>query len=303
MKRVPARWWVCSRQAVWWAVSLRVALSHRAAARRAAPAWLVEAGPAGKAPPCSTTAATSNWAASSLSSASPSSPVSSPKRSPTPRLPPVALAPWIPAAAAAALPAPPPPPTLHLLPLHLLLHPVLPQWAAPPARSSLTLRPRPHIKCPFCTPTLFHNPHRLPRPSFLPPFVLHLPSLNEGKAARLVGQQGKVYFFILMVYIFAWTWSIIDNLFRFDRLTVTFCSLQSERTLFTCAHLFFASILVMYGVTLFCRSANLAQTFCFIVLYSIHSNFFCCFCTTGSYICMKTYMLIHYDMYIYCKYI
>lgn len=30
----------------------------------------------------------------------------------------------------------------------------------------------------------------------LPLFVLHLPSHSEGKAAQLVGQQGKVSFFI-----------------------------------------------------------------------------------------------------------
>lgn len=154
MTRVPALWWVCCRLVAWWAVSLRAALSFRAAVRQAAPAWLEAVGPAGRAQPCSTMAATSNWAVSSLSSASLSSPVSSPKRSSLLLLPPVA---WAPPATAQQPPLPaPPPPTHH--------HSTLPQWAAPPAGMTLTLRLSLPTKCPYCALTLFHDPQKKSRP-------------------------------------------------------------------------------------------------------------------------------------------
>lgn len=164
------------------------AQSRRAVVRRAAPAWSAAAGRAGRALPCSTMAATSNWDASSLSSALPSSPVSSPKKSRPPRLLQVALAP--PAASAAAAwpappPAPPPPPPQH--------HPpVLPQWAAPPARMRLTLRLFLPTKCPYCTPTLFHNPHKKSRP----PSFCFAPSESQWRESCTAGwSTGKSLFF------------------------------------------------------------------------------------------------------------
>lgn len=177
--RVPALWWVSYQLEEWWAASSRVALSFHATARPAAPVWLEAAGQAGRARRCSTTAATSSWAACSLSSASQSLPVSSPKKRRWPH-PPVPLAPL--PVGPAPLPAPPPP-----LPLH---HPALPQSAAPPARMRPKQRLSHPTKCPFCAPPLSHSPHRKH-----PFFVLHLPSHNEGKAAQLVGQQGKCLFF------------------------------------------------------------------------------------------------------------
>lgn len=192
MTRVPAPWWVCCRLVEWWAASLRAAPSCRAAVRPAAPVWSAAAGRVGRARPCFTMAATSNLVVSSLSSASQSLPVSSPKRSRPQCLPP--------AHPAAVWPAPSLPPSSHN-PL------TLPQWAAPSTRTRLTQRLSLPTKCPYCAPTLFHNLHRKTHPLF----VSLLPSHNEGKVAQLGWSTGKMFIFSFL--IFAWTWSIIDNLF------------------------------------------------------------------------------------------
>ena len=65
----PVLWLDRCQLEVWWAASPREAQDWRAAARPAVPAWSEAAGRAGRARRSFTTAATSSWAACSLSSA------------------------------------------------------------------------------------------------------------------------------------------------------------------------------------------------------------------------------------------
>lgn len=118
----------------------------------------------GAEPSCSCKASSSN-----LSLASLSLPVSSPKRSRPLHLLPVAQAPTPAAAVSSAPPSAPPSPPPLTPPHH---HPALPQQAAFPTRMRLTLRLYLPTKCPYCVLTLFHNPHRKPRPpSYFAPSV------------------------------------------------------------------------------------------------------------------------------------
>lgn len=110
-----------------------------------------------------------------------------------------------------------------------------------------------------------------------------------------------------MVSILAWTWSIIDNLLFSDWQFPSFhfwnISTSSGPYLHTLD--FFLFFFCQYVSYVWCNNilSVLFSTNFFLCSFEFHTFFFlfCCFCTTGSYVCIHAQTLCIYIVNLYIK--